>query len=355
MLREERKETKRALLQLAVRRERVNQDALVTIEHAGAKIFCASDLPFELRELMPHFSSRSVQRFNQSCVEFRQRLFETLDYALQLLLALVEAARQSAWQRSLLHFRAQMLAAGKHVTEIGVVLREKTRNRRLDDRETRARQNRGHAHAQHLIHDLRLSHVGNFRRASNVGRGWQNGVLEDRAQQRIGGKTPGVLLNFTREVEHGHFPLIHEEAAVLCSYWLARSRGAGKKQCAFARDFHLKMKACAFKLFRPGQKRLSKLAAFQDDLTENRGEQAMDARVELIEKDHSTARQKTRHEFAECGCVRILRRVRFVENPSELGSEGSIESRGGRADHRLNRIAQRDFTYTMADFVPRRW
>ena len=100
--------------------------------------------------------------------------------------------------------------------------------------------------------------------------------------------------------------------------------------------FHLKMKACAFKLFRAGQKRLSKLAAFQDDLIENRGEQAMDARVELIEKDHSTARQKTRHEFAECRCVGILRRVRFVENPSELGSEGSVESRGGRADDRLD-------------------
>ena len=65
VLGEKRKKAKGALLKFAIRRERIDQDTLVAVEHAGTKVLGARDLSLELGELVKHFGFCAVQGFDE--------------------------------------------------------------------------------------------------------------------------------------------------------------------------------------------------------------------------------------------------------------------------------------------------
>src|SRR5580704_4805210 len=70
---EPRQRTERAFLQAFVRVDRVEDDALVVVDHAGAEIFGAAGFALQLGELVEHFLLGGVESPEESLVEFLER------------------------------------------------------------------------------------------------------------------------------------------------------------------------------------------------------------------------------------------------------------------------------------------
>src|SRR5580658_1690720 len=88
-------------------------------------------------------------------------------------------------QRFHLHSSAQMLPPAHYIAKIQPIFFQQARNRRLHQSKTSPRQNRRHPPQQMFVNHLRLRHISNFRRPTDVSRRRQQCVLHHRPQQYV--------------------------------------------------------------------------------------------------------------------------------------------------------------------------
>src|SRR6202050_1766246 len=132
---------------------------------------------------MEHLALRGVQGLKERGIKQAERFLVSLERRADGLFTFVETAGERSPKRFLFHLRAKVLRPGEKIAYLKTVLGEKACDRRLDDGEARTRDNRAHAAEDFAIQHLRLSHVGDLRRASEVRRGRKQRILHHRTQQ----------------------------------------------------------------------------------------------------------------------------------------------------------------------------
>ncbi len=200
---EKRQRGNSAFLEFVMRVERVEQDRFVSIEHAGAEIFGATDFFLQLGEDGEDFLFACGERAEQSLVELLNGRAIGSEHRPQRGFVSLEFPGQLVRECFALHLGTELLAATEHVANVEIVAFEETRDGRLHQREARARQNRGHASENHGVRDLRLRHVSDFGGAAEIGGSGQQRVLNHRAQQGAAGEGFGRLLNRGKQIGFG--------------------------------------------------------------------------------------------------------------------------------------------------------
>jgi len=80
-----------ALLQTAAGIERIEQDALVTVENTGTKVFGAGDLSLELFDLMENLALGGMQGFEERGIEAAEWFLVGLQHGPERCFAFLEA------------------------------------------------------------------------------------------------------------------------------------------------------------------------------------------------------------------------------------------------------------------------
>src|SRR6185437_2849468 len=240
---EERQQAQRALLQSVMREQRAQNFLFVAIQHASAKILGAPGLAAQLLELVEDFSCDGIERGGQRFVHLAKRGTITPQNSLQALLITREFCRKAARQGIQFHLAANCLASVQRITKIERVFLQRARHRRLDQRETGARQNRGHTSEDAAIYDLRLRHVGDFRGSADVSGGGQKRILQNGTQQNAGRQFLRGTVNLGEQFGGGELRIASNETTVSPPKRLAFALHVEEKECRLLRDFHLCVEA----------------------------------------------------------------------------------------------------------------
>ena len=151
-----------------------------------ALIFGAACFFLQLEELIENLAFGGIESAAQRAVEAGERGAVFVEQATQRFFVRIEATGQRAGQKFAFHLFAEELGAAENVADFEIEFREHSRDQRIDQGESGARNDGGHAAEQRLVNNLVLRHVGNFGRASNVGRGRKKSVLDDGPKQDVG-------------------------------------------------------------------------------------------------------------------------------------------------------------------------
>ena len=191
---------------------------------------------------------------------------------------------------------------------------------------------------------MRLSHISDFRGAADVSGGREQRVLNHRAEQSVRTEVLGRLLDQCREFFARKEGLARGKFAVVAANRLAAAVHRVEQKRGLAGDFHLRVKIALFELFGAVEQRIPERLILIERLLKYGGHQAVQAGVQLIDKNDSAPGQQPGHQLAEGRPVGLTGHVRFAKGLRDIVREAAFEGLRRRRHERIHGRTQANFS-----------